>query len=295
MSQFYNYDFISPVPVYALIQEDLKSYFDAHMVDNLLFPIWTEKCLKKLGRGTYKIVPTVLHINNNEARLPDNFHAVREAWLCTTHTMDYQLSNAQYQEVSSLSTKISSGEVYCDKCTECGMPDIIKAVYKTTNRVMFHFRRQYLLRPGNIWSKGHCGEECMNFHSHGPESFEVRDNKFVVSFKEGLVYLLYYFEEIDEATGYQMIPDNVRIKEYIEYYIKYKLFEQLFNQVSDESFSQIQTKMGMYKQMADEAMILAQIEIKKETIYKKHQKMVRELHRFDIYKLPDDVNNRTIR
>lgn len=292
MSQFYNYEFTSPEPVYALIKEELKSYFDAHMVDDLLFPIWADKCLKKLGRGTLKIVPTVLHIKDFQARLPDNFHAVREAWLCTHVNIPYQLPNARYQEAHSLSTKMDSNNIICDKCAECALPDIIKAVYKTTNTVLFHFRREYLLKPGNIWSVGKCDKPCANFHSHGPESFEVRDNKFTVTFREGIVNLLYYHIEIDESTGYQMIPDNIRIKEYIEYYIKYKIFEQLFNQISDETFPQIQAKMTLYKQQADEALILAQIEIKKETLYRRHQKIVDELHKFDKYQLPNDINTR---
>jgi hypothetical protein len=38
---------------------------------------------RKLGRTTYVIAEDILNISDYEARLPDNFYAVREAWLCT--------------------------------------------------------------------------------------------------------------------------------------------------------------------------------------------------------------------
>lgn len=59
-----------------------------------------------------------------------------------------------------------------------------------------------------------------------------------------------------------MIPDNFRIKEYIEAYIKYKMFETLSNVLTDETFNQINQKMMYYKSLSDEAFIMADLEIK---------------------------------
>ena len=81
MSYYYKYNFVSPDPIYATVKEELKSYFDTGAVDDLLFPTYLDKCLKKLGRTTYIISEQVLFIEDFEARLPDNFHAVREAWM----------------------------------------------------------------------------------------------------------------------------------------------------------------------------------------------------------------------
>ena len=73
MSAYYNYEFISPEPLFALIQEEFKSYFDSGAVDNLLFSTYLDKCLRKLGRATYPIVDTILDIHDFQDRLPDNF------------------------------------------------------------------------------------------------------------------------------------------------------------------------------------------------------------------------------
>src|SRR6187551_2839464 len=105
MSYYYKYNFASPEPIFAIIKEELKSYFDTGAVDDLLFPTYLDKCLKKLGRTTYTIVPVILDICNFEARLPDNFHAVREAWLCTDIPLrPYQNANSFYSQTASATT-----------------------------------------------------------------------------------------------------------------------------------------------------------------------------------------------
>lgn len=282
MSLYYSYEFVSAQSLMALVSEELKSYLDSGAVDNLVWSIYIDKCLKKLGKGSYDIKPVILNICDFEARLPDDFFAVREAWLCTNITQSYQLPSADYQEVTAQSTSIalSHKDSYCSPCA----PDIIKAVYKTTHQAFAYYRKHYLLKPGNIWAKGECHANCKNFGSAGPESFDVRDNKFVVTFRQGNVYMLYYSKEYDD-DGYQMIPDNFRIQEYIEAFIKQKVFEQLSNQIVDETTNQIQQKAQYYKQLADEAFIIAVIETRKEDIYTKHRKIVKSLNNLNQYEI----------
>ena len=95
MSYYYKYNFTSPEIVYSTVKEELKSYFDTGAIDDLMFPTYLDKCLRKLGRATYVISEEVLHIEDFQARLPDNFFAVREAWLCTTVSgYPYQTANS---------------------------------------------------------------------------------------------------------------------------------------------------------------------------------------------------------
>lgn len=287
MSYFYEYDFVSPEPIYAIVKEELKSYFDTGAVDDLLFPTYLDKCLKKLGRTTYAIVPTILDIENFEARLPDNFYAVREAWLCTEIPMlPYQGANAFYSQTGS--TTIQVGPIITDdgSCTNCGyMPELIQCVYKTTNEIARSLKREFLLKPGNISVRGKCDLKCRNFGSNAPDSFDIRDNKFVTNFRTGTVFMLMYAIEYDEG-GSQLVPDSYRIAEFVEAFIKYKVFETLTNQVTDETFNQMQQKMVYYKQLCDEAYILADIETKKQTVYEKQRRIIQQKNRFNMYELP---------
>jgi hypothetical protein len=302
MSYYYKYNFVSPEPVFSIVKEELKSYFDTGAVDDLLFPTYTDKCLRKLGRSSYQIQETYLDVCDFEARLPDNFFAVREAWMCTSvDARPYQSANSFYSQASSETTiQVSPVIVGGTPCTNAGctdpgcdghscLPVLIQAVYKTNNAINRSVQRQYLLKPGNISVKAHCSLDCANLGSSSADSFDIRDNKFVTNFRNGVVHLVFYAYEYD-AVGNQMIPDNYRIREFIEAFIKYKVFETLTNQINDETFNQIQQKMVNYKQLADEAFIMADIEIKKQDAYAKQNRIVQDLNRFKMYELPNRTN-----
>ena len=312
MSYYYKYNFISPEPVYATVKEEFKSYFDTGAVDDLMFPTYLDKCLRKLGRTTYVISQEILYINDYQARLPDNFFAVREAWMCTAvNGFPYQQANSFYSQAATATTiQVSPittdcpipspccGNVGCDG--SC-MPELIQTVYKTNNEAAVSYRREYLLKPGNISAQGNCGVDYTNnweFYAQAPpineftpgsswyDSFDIRDNKFVTNFRNGVVHLLFYATEYD-AGGNQLIPDNYRIREFVEAFIKYKVIETLTNQVNDETYNQLERKMVNYKQMADEAFIMADIEVKKQDAWAKQRRIIQDLNRFNRFELPN--------
>lgn len=304
MSFYYKYNFVSPEPVFATVKEELKSYFDTGAVDDLMFPVYLNKCLNKLGKGTYSIVEELMYIDGYEIRLPDNFYAVREAWLCTAVAGNpFRTPNSFYSQAASTDTiqvsPVISGGSACTnvECTnpncsgaEC-MPELIQAVYKTNNETNINYYKQYLLKPGNISVKNHCSLDCANFGSNAADSFDIRDNKFVVNFKCGNVYLIFYATEYDDKSN-QLIPDNYRVKEFIELFIKYKVFETLSNQTNDETFNQLNQKMIYYKSLADEAYILANTELQKQTAYQKQNRIKQNLNRLNMYELPDKTFRR---
>jgi len=286
VSYYYKYNFVSPEPTLAVVKEELKSYYESGAIDDLMFPVYIDKCLQKLGRSSYKINEWVLDLDNFSAKLPPDFLAVREAWLCAPHGKIVPEAFAYYNQITQTSTNLTPGDMYCEPCAACGNPEIIQLVYKTKKEVLFTFMHTYLLKPGNISVLDNCALDCKNVTdaTNAVDSFDIRDNKFVTSFRTGMVHLVYYSKEYDNA-GYQLIPDNYRIKEYVEAFVKYKAFEQLSNQVTDETFNQIDKKKQEYKGMCDEAYILADIEIKKQTVYQKSRSIKRQLRRSDKEKI----------
>jgi hypothetical protein len=122
-----------------------------------------------------------------------------------------------------------------------------------------------------------------------PSLFIISNNKFVTNFRNGTVHLLFYATEYDEI-GNQMIPDNYRIREYVEAFIKFKMFETLTNQTNDETFNQLQQKMMYHKQAYEEAYIMADIEVKKQTPWEKQRRIKNDLNRFNMYELPNRTN-----
>jgi len=307
MSNYYKYNFTSPESVYTIIKEELKSFFDTGSIDDMLFPTYTEKCLKKLGKGSYVIKEEALIVEDFETRLPDNFEAAREVWLCTSIPMrSYQSASSFYSQSFSQTIQISdvivNGECYTPPCEdecnnecedECEI-ETFPAVYKTNNVIERSFKKQYLLKPGNISVRSNCSLDCANFGSNASDSFDIRDNKLVTNFRNGTIYLVYYTIDVD-CEGNQLIPDNYRIKEYIEAFIKYKMFETLTNQTNDETFNQLQQKLVYYKQLSDEAFIMADIETKKQTVWQKQAAIRRDNERLNRYDIYHNNNNRIVR
>jgi hypothetical protein len=315
MSYYYKYNFVSPEPIYSLVKEELKSYFDTGAVDDLVFPTYLDKCLRKLGRATYQINQIVLDVLDFEARLPDNFFAVREAWMCAEEPLlPYQTANSFYSQastattiqVSPITTDVDCPSSCCGNvgCDGSCMPEIIQTVYKTNAQAARSVTREYLMLPGTINGARHCtldygtSVDAWEFNnapmavttntpgSSSLNSFDIRDNKFVTNVRNAVVQLIFYTTQYDQI-GNQMIPDNYRIREYVEAFIKYKIFETLSNQLTDETFEQIQKKLGYYKQLSEEAFIMADIEIKKQDPYAKQRRIKNDLNRFNMYELPN--------
>jgi hypothetical protein len=314
MSIYYKYQFVSPEGVYATVKEELKSYFDTGAVDDLLFPTYLNKCLNKLGKTTYSIAEIPLEIIDFQARLPDNYSGTKEAWATAeVQQWDYRNANGFYSQASTADTiQVSPittdcaipnpccGNVGCDgKC----MPEYMQTVYKTTHSTPRGYRRTYLLTPGNINANKQCGpgytgdvEEYgqvaqgyryPNFvpFSSTVNSFDVRDNKFITNFRNGIVHLVFYSADYDDF-GNQLVPDNYRIKEYLEAFLKFKVMETLTNQTNDETFNQMQQKMLYYKGLSDEAYIMADIETKKQDSWTKQRRIKNTLNRNQMYELP---------
>lgn len=260
-SYYYKYNFISPEPLYTEIKEELRSYFQTGVIDDVLFPKYTEDCLKRLGRSSYKIKENIFQIEDFETVLPEDFHAVRELWMVTPHEVSYKMPNSCYEQAT---IRVSPDRDRCSEERYCA-PNEIKVTYKTNGTIIQRFACHHLLKPGNVNAKDNCSLDSYNLGVDSLETFDIRGRKLLTNFPEGTLYMVYYAKEYDESD-FQLVPDNIRILDYLKAYLKYKCFENIYNNVSDETLAQIERKMMMYKQEMYEAKAMAEVEIKKQTI-----------------------------
>jgi hypothetical protein len=261
VSYYYKYNFISPEPLYSEVKEELKSYFQTGVIDDILFPKYTEDCLKKLGRSSYKIEENIFKLEDFQTKLPDNFEAVRELWLTTSAEQSYQMPNSCYEQAT---VRITPERDRCDEGDFCA-PKEIKVTYKTTGTIIQKFYCHHLLKPGNVNARENCTLDSYNMSSDAMETFDIRGGKLVTNFPEGTLYMVYYVKDYDD-NDFQLVPDNVRILDYLKSYLKYKCFENIYNVVHDESVRQIEAKMMYYKNEMYEFKVMAETEIKKQTI-----------------------------
>lgn len=292
MSLYHEQKFISPQSVYSEVKEELRSYFAAGVIDDVMFPKWTEHVLRRFRKSAFKIEEVVLHIHDYTAELPCDFHGVREAWMCTTiHSRPIDDPTFVY---SQKDCRIDIPVL--DKCDECfaanGTCSTDFLVFsKTIGTHMYSYRRTFLLRPGNINAQRHCGDHCPNMNSNASDTFDIQGNKFITNFHEGKVHLVYYSESKDEDDN-QLIPDSIRFEDYLKKYIIYMCFRQICNQVTDETYNQVEKKKENAKQEQIEAFIIAETDMKKQTPSEKIRQ-IGVLNRInDVYRLPGDQSYR---
>jgi hypothetical protein len=267
-SYYYTQEFVSPQQLYAEVKEEMKSYFATAVVDDTMFPIYTTNALQKLGRGTLRIDEALLELENNSVCLPADFKYMREVWACQTEFLAIPDPRAVY----SSQTYVIAPYGDFDPCEPCACPPTCstkkQVVTKTTGETILSFDHSYKLSPGSRSTLNHCANECSIRSQNAEDTFHIEGNKLFVTFTTGFLHIVYYKLEQDESD-FQLIPDNYRIQEYLKAFIKYKMYEQIFNEVSDESFSQVERKYQIYKQEYNDAFISADAEVKKETLQQK--------------------------
>lgn len=291
MSYYYKYNFVSPDPMFALVKQELRTYFEANAVDDLMFPVWMDSALKKLGKATRPILETILEQKDFESKLPPAFYGVREAWLCTVFEGSIWQANAKYDQVFC---KVTPEYDECNACKDC-FPEILRVTYKGQDIAPApetRLKRIYLLKPGNIETAQHCNLPLANLNSSAPDSYDIRGNKMVTNLRQGIIHLIYYSDYRDDEEGYRLIPDNWWIIEYVKRYIKFKIFEQLWNQTTDETYRQIKEKMDYYKSGVDEAYITCDTELKKRTTDEVQRDIKRTTSRLNPYRIGLDHGRR---
>ena len=293
-SSYYKQNFVSPVPIWAEIKEQMSSYFLAGALDDVMFPKWTEQCLKRFRKSALKIEDTILDLNDYSACLPSDYDSMREVWLTTiTHSITTQNPSACYYQSDCRIYDPSS----IDKCNVC-FPDGTTAcntnymvVNKVTNGYYYSFERTVLLTPGNIHSLNKCGENSV-YNKTGEEyTFDIINNKIVTNFTTGTLHLTYYSNAITD-DGEQLIPDDFWVQDYIRKFIMMKLVEKLINMATDESINILERKLQKAEKDQAEAFILAESNLKKETVQDKIRKIVKSYNINKPYSLPGSWNNR---
>jgi len=288
MSIYYKQTFVSPESLYAEVKEELRSYFSSGIIDDVMFPKWTEHCLKRFRKSAFKIEEIVLDIKDHKVELPCDFNAVREAWACTfTPSVIYQDPTSLYwQKDCRVGTPANFDR--CNECfdTETCTTDFLVTM-KTTNTIMYRFQHTFLLRPANNSSKQFCGDGCPNMHSEAANTFSVEDGHMIVSYPEGKIHLIYYADSTIDSLV-QMVPDNFWVQDYIRKYIIYNCFRQLCNSITDETYNQVERKKLKAEQEQAEALIIAETELKKQTSSEKIRQIGVLNRRNNMYRLPGD-------
>lgn len=275
MSYVYKYNFISPSKIFAEVKEELRSYFDTGVIDDLMFPRWTEFLVKKIGKAAYPVKQVVSKVEDYMTDLPENVYRIREVYLChRVNEVEIPQANSTYVQKSYLTGENLTYEM----CRGC-VPDCVTIVEKTQGTVMFTFKLSNLLTPGNIYTASMCESECSRGQgSSSLYSYDIHGKKIVTRFRSGVIYINYYEETLDDDYN-QQIPDFPEFEQYLKSYLKYKCFEVIYNSITDETYRQVESKFLFYKNQYEEDFIIVKNELMKKTAYQAVQDVTNKTYR----------------
>jgi hypothetical protein len=234
-------NFITSEPLIAEVKQELKSYFEAGAVSEVLIPTFIDQALRKLKVMVLKPEDAVLHFVNYKSELPCDFALLDRATLydsdITFSAGMVALKGYWYQ-----SYEILQGCVDCTPKTE-----YFEQLMIPTPGFKITMKNPKWLRVYH-GSKSLCTEGCPNLTHPSPDVIQIHDNRTVsASFEEGCIYVRYFARPVDDE-GIPMVPEVLEVEEYIKSYLKFKFFEMLWHSQLDESSAQIERKFQYYKQ-----------------------------------------------
>lgn len=275
--------YIDSQQLYAEIREELSSYFSTGAVDDLMFPTYTSYCLGRLCKTSLTKKSTAIRIENGKGELPDDFDSLLSVWTCHTTQATMFSPRATYKSYDTRLTPVKRcecpQEIPCE-CNPCKPDSEYQVTFKHNEELILRFKTQHLLKPGNVITKDKCAVDCLNFSPTCQEHFELDGCNIFTMVEDGVVYMEYYAQPVDE-DGNPLIPDNIYIQKYISCYIKFKLFEKLLNSTTDESFNQMNYKYQLAEKKMNDAYVTADIKLKKQTIVQTQASIDRSHRRFN--------------
>lgn len=269
MSYYHLFDYVSPREIYAEVKEELRSYFESGLLDDVMFPRYTLFCIKKIGKASYPVDQALLKVANHKALLPDYFFREREIYGCyVAHRAVLPDSTAIYTASQIILPVSSPG------CQSKCPPQQVEVLCKKTGSTLFTYQVTHLLMPATPAAGIQEGRGL----SAG--TYQLDENHIHTSFEAGELYMTYYKKAYDDYQ-HPLIPDLAEFREYLKSYLKYKCFETLYNNISDETFKQIESKLLFYKQQYEEQFIITKTEFMKKTLIQSVADVKKTHRRFD--------------
>lgn len=239
--KYENINFISSEPLIAEVKQELKSYFEAGAISEVLIPTFVDQALRKLKVMVLSPEEIVVHFVNYKAELPCDFALLDRAALYDSKiefNSGITTLKGYYYQSSSCTF---SGEC-CDNKTE-----YFEQIFVGAAGFKISMKKP---RPIRIYhgSKSLCTEDCQGLYSPGPDIIQIHENRTMSSsFETGCIYVRYFARPADE-DGIPKVPEILEVEEYIKSYLKFKFFEMLWHSQIDESAAQIERKFQYYKQ-----------------------------------------------
>ena len=276
----WHYDWISTESIVAQLKEELRSYFETGVIDDGMFPMYVDHCLKKVGMTMLESVDEIIPLRNKKAILPEGVVFLNDV----LYAGDEQNIKGNIPGGTNMYNQTTTEVVLQPDGTinVPGNPEVgstVQIVERTTNRLLNTYDIVTRLRPASLQAKNMCEDSRFKKFYDYPYYYDVNGRILTTNHPDGELLIRYKRYRTDD-DGYPMVPDNVTMQDLVQYYLRYKIFEQLWNSVTDESYAQMQNKMQYYEQKYNDALIMARTEFIAPSFQQQKESILLRRHKF---------------
>ena len=246
----------------AEIENALKVYDEAGLVDRISINKWIKNALKEFGANIMERTEGTIEVINGVAMLPDNFYSLGIALKCdpagyTTEGEDAKshLQSAflyKYRTEVQLQWDNQAGNVPCIEGEDCNT--IVEEIHfhdKGTSAKLYYGNIE-ILKLVQGYKKVKCDKGCPNLGEvQSPYEISQQGNFFQCNFDSGIIYLRYRGLPTDEDGGL-LIPEIQRnkLQEYIQYTCIRRTLEDIWLAKDDPD---VERKLQYYGQKESQA------------------------------------------
>jgi hypothetical protein len=208
----------------AAVLTDFKTFDQEGMIDPQDLIKVAQAINKELTVKIQQVKEVVLDINKCTVRLPNDFHLLNFALLCSRSDSIHQVIHGDQTEDLLLPAgahcNIPRAELHL---SSCGKEYTVVQHFKYETRSYRHFL------PIRITDASMVSSRCPNRFLHAERSAYIKGGWLYTSFDNGVLYIN-YMGNMEDADGNLLVLDHPIVNNYYEYGLKERILENMLVQ-----------------------------------------------------------------
>jgi len=218
--------------------EDVSIDFNTYALEGMIEPQQLIKVATRinydLGLKIHRTKETVLEVEHNKVKLPEDFAFLNFAFICGDYTTSQKMPSGTHVDTTNPVPYVPdpgyTGPCEDPECNDvcviqpCDDPNtsyqVIHKIGSSEYRT-FTFFKKLVIRDVN---SAQC--ECPNINEQAPDIAEIRDGWLLTNFETGKVYISYQ-GAMEDADGNLLVLDHPYCNEYYEYGLKQRILENM--------------------------------------------------------------------
>lgn len=222
-----NYRYKSFDSLMAGVESDLGKWADEGYIDRGIFIKTIRKVNAFLGLRINMEREDMIEVKDHIGLLPEDFQFLQLALAVRTEYVRGPVLSGAQTESHTIPLENKACSMHSCESNECEGP--CNNCIWITQKIGIKTQTYTDITTLQLTKSSHprCTDTCLNFHFKSPHQIRIQEDHATFSFREGLVYINYIADMVDEKNNV-LILDHPLVNDYYEYAVKEAFFENMF-------------------------------------------------------------------